>query len=117
MFCKLYDVEGELILINGSGWSAGIIPPHLMVVSNAPIPRLSPCYLCIAPVLVMGESNTFKNRIHPVTSRLCSDYHRNVESRHYKLATRQFKETRSKKTLIIRECKDVGVDRCTDASV
>ncbi|KAG8245604.1 hypothetical protein J6590_102783 [Homalodisca vitripennis] len=34
----LYDVEGELILINGSGWSAGIIPPHLMLVSN-PTPQ------------------------------------------------------------------------------
>ncbi|KAG8255997.1 hypothetical protein J6590_078853 [Homalodisca vitripennis] len=41
MFCKLYDVEGELILINGSGWSAGIIPPHLMLVSN-PTPQPLP---------------------------------------------------------------------------
>ncbi|KAG8305584.1 hypothetical protein J6590_067968 [Homalodisca vitripennis] len=44
MFCKLYDVEGELILINGSGWSAGIIPPHLMLVSNPTPQPLLPLY-------------------------------------------------------------------------
>ncbi|KAG8260200.1 hypothetical protein J6590_102151 [Homalodisca vitripennis] len=110
MFCKLYDVEGELILINGSGWSAGIIPPHLMLVSN-PTPQPLPA------TFVLPQSSPDHEKMRPVTSRLRSDHHRNVESRHYKLATRQFKETRSKKTLIIRECKDVGVDRCTDASV
>ncbi|KAG8274833.1 hypothetical protein J6590_099366 [Homalodisca vitripennis] len=108
MFCKLYDVEGELILINGSGWSAGIIPPHLMLVSNPTPQPLLPLYRP-SPPQTMKRCGRF--------GQLCSDYHRNVESRHYKLATRQFKETRSKKTLIIRECKDVGVDRCTDASV
>ncbi|KAG8321390.1 hypothetical protein J6590_047683 [Homalodisca vitripennis] len=40
----LYDVEGELILINGSGWSAGIIPPHLMLVSNPTPQPLLPLY-------------------------------------------------------------------------
>ncbi|KAG8255600.1 hypothetical protein J6590_088715 [Homalodisca vitripennis] len=44
MFCKLYDVEGELILINGSGWSAGIILPHLMLVSNPTPQPLLPLY-------------------------------------------------------------------------
>ncbi|KAG8290346.1 hypothetical protein J6590_084249 [Homalodisca vitripennis] len=52
MFCKLYDVEGELILINGSGWSAGIIPPHLMLVSNPTPQPLLPFY-CPSPPQTM----------------------------------------------------------------
>ncbi|KAG8246129.1 hypothetical protein J6590_081112 [Homalodisca vitripennis] len=104
MFCKLYDVEGELILINGSGWSAGIIPPHLMLVSNPTPQPLLPLY---CPNAVGSASALTFKHVFNLPARLPLGYD----------PTTTFKETRSKKTLIIRECKDVGVDRCTDASV
>ncbi|KAG8320023.1 hypothetical protein J6590_078480 [Homalodisca vitripennis] len=104
MFCKLYDVEGELILINGSGWSAGIIPPHLMLVSNPTPQPLLPLY---CPNAVGSASALTFKHVFNLPARLPLGYD----------PTTTFKETRIKKTLIIRECKDVGVDRCTDASV
>ncbi|KAG8328764.1 hypothetical protein J6590_102176 [Homalodisca vitripennis] len=54
----LYDVEGELILINGSGWSAGIIPPHLMLVSNPTPQPLLPLY-CPSPPQTMKRCGRF----------------------------------------------------------